>query len=258
MTYEHFYWFVDRKATDSVLRMPWKAFLECHPWKDEELRSVLEFAVEPTPGARAIRSMLDTKTLAWTVSRSEPALYVVNEIVEHVPALRRSGGTVEFWDSHNFESLVLNAVAARAFLDGRITPRTLRAVFAIHGEYVLDLQFDVPAIEPTGLRRIERAISAKSDSRPLFSWLGTRAAGEGYHWLREADTDLFGTFIQQAWAENWPMLPLDPEVADELELKSGKEYKVRNFPLARRLAAAAKKQAGRNLCLVRYFELEVL
>jgi hypothetical protein len=258
MSYEHFYWFVDRKAADSVLRMPWQAFLESHPWKADELRGMLEFAVEPTPGPRAIRSMLDTKTLAWTVSRSRPALHVVNEIVEHVPSLRRRGGTVEFWDSHNFETLVLNAVAARALLGGRIAPRTLRAVFAIHGEYVLDLQFDVPSIDPAGLRRIERAISAKADSRPLFSWLATRPADEGYHSLREADTELFGRFIQQAWAENWPMLPLDPEVADELELKPAKEYTVRNFPLARRLAAAAKKLAGRRLCLVRYFELEVL
>jgi hypothetical protein len=258
MSYGHFYWFVDRKATDAVLRMPWKAFLECHPWNEDELRSMLEFAVEPTPGTRAMRSMLDTRTLAWTVSRSNPALYVVHEIAEHVPALRRRGGTVEFWDCHDFETLVLNAVAARAFLDGRITPRTLRAVFAIHGEYVLDLQFDLPAIDPAGLRRIERAISAKSDSRPLFPWFGTRIADEGYHTLREADTELFGRFLQQAWAGNWPLLPLDPEVADELELKRAKEYTVRSFPLARRLAAAAKKLDGRNLCVVRYFEVEVL
>jgi hypothetical protein len=258
MTYEHFYWFVDRRAADSVLRMPWKAFLELHPWKEGELRHMLEFAVEPTPGARAIASILGTKTLAWTVAHSNPALYVVNEIVEHVPALRRRGGTVQFWDCHNFETLVLNAVAARAFLDGRITPRTLRAAFAIHGEYVLDLQFDVPEIAPAALRRVGRAISAKSDGRPLFSWLGNRPAEAGYHCIREADTKLFTRFVQQAWAENWPMLPLDPEVADELELKPGKEYKARNFPMARKLAAAAKKLAGRDLCLVRYFELEVI
>jgi hypothetical protein len=258
MGYEHFYWYLDRRATDSILRMSWEAFLEQHPWDEKLLHAVLEFAVEPSPSAQTIRSILNTRTLAWTVSHSTPALYLVNEIVQHVPALKRKGGEIQFWDCSPFETLVLNAVAARAFLERRITPRMLRAVFAIHDEYVLDLQFDVPRIEPAMLRRVDKAVHAKSDDRPLFGWLDVRPPVEGYHWIREADTKLFNSFVQQAWAENWPMLPLDPEVVDELDLKHSKECKFRSSPLAKRLAAAAKKLDGRGLCLIRYFELEVL
>ncbi len=258
MSYEHFYWFLDRKATDAVLRLPWKAFLERHPWEAQELRSTLQFVVEPSPGERAIRSILEKRTLAWTVSRSTPALYLVNEVVHHVPALERKGGTVWFWDCRDFETLAINAVAARAFLDGRIPPRTLRAVFGIHGEYVLDLQFDLTRIHAAELLRVERAIHAKADGRPLFSWLGDHPAEEGYYWLREAETTLFTGFLQQAWAENWPMLPVDPEVTEGLELKPAKVHKFRQLPIARKLASAVKTLAGRDLAVVRYFELEAL
>ena len=64
--------------------------------------------------------------------------------------------------------------------------------------------------------------------------------------------------MREAWAGNWPALPLDPEVADEMELKPRKAHKFRGFPIARHLAAAAKKLAGRDLSCVRYFELEVM
>jgi hypothetical protein len=258
MSYEHFYWFFDRKATDKVLRATWSAFLERHPWKEEALRQLLEFAVDPTPGPRAVRSILDTRTLAWTVAHSTPALFVVNEIVEHVPALARKGGFIAFSDCRDFETLAVNAVAARAFLDGRIGARTLRAVFAVHGEYVLDLQFDLQRVETSGLLEVERAIHARSDSKPLFAWLGKRPADAGYYWLREADTTLFVEFVQQAWAGSWPMLPLDPEVVVGLDLKPAKVHTFRHLPIARKLATVAKKLAGRDLALVRYFELEVL
>ncbi len=238
--------------------MPWTKFLELHPWGDEELRKMLEFAVEPTPSDRTIRNILNTRTLAWTVAHSVPALYVVHEVVHHIPALERQGGTVWFWDCRDFETLAVNAVAARAFLDGRITARTLRAVFSIHGEYVLDLQFDLQRIDLPALQKVERAIHAKAAGRPLFSWLGDRPAEEGYYWLREAETKLFNDFVLEAWAGNWPMLPLDPEVAQGLELKRAKQHKFRQLPIAKRLAAAAKKLAGRDLAMVRYFELEVM
>jgi len=258
MSYEHFYWFLDRKASDAVLRMPWPRFLERHPWNEEELRHLLEFAVEPSPSARTLRSILATRTLAWTVDHSTPALYLVHEIVRHVPSLDRMGGTVWFWDCEDFETLAVNAVAARAFLEGRITARTLRAVFAIHGEYVLDLQFDLQRVAPGALQKVERAIHARPDGRPLFAWLGDGKAEEGYYWLREADTRLFLDFVQQAWAERWPMLPLDPEVTDGLDLKPARQHTLRHLPIGRKLAAAAKKLAGRDLAVVRYFELEAL
>ncbi len=258
MSYEHFYWFLDRKAANRVLRTAWKAFLERYPWDAQELRQLLEFAVEPSPKERALRSILGTKTLAWTVSRSVPALYLVHQVVHHVPALADRGGSVWFWDCHHFETLAINAVAARAFLDGRITARTLRAVFAIHGEYIFDLQFDVAAIDAKDLQRLSRAVHGKAAGKPLFTWLGERPAEEGYHWIREADTKLFLDFVREAWAGNWPALPLNPEVADELELKPRKAHKFRGFPVARHLAAAAKTLAGRGLSCVRYFELEVM
>jgi hypothetical protein len=258
MSYEHFYWFLDRKAADTALRMPWKRFLERHPWEEAELRQVLEFAVEPSPGARALKTILDTRTLAWTVQHASPALYLVQEIVTHVPALNRKGGLVAFLDCRDFETLAINAAAARAFVDGRIDARTLRAVFAIHGEYVLDLQFDLRAAEPGVLRKIERAIHAGPERRPLFSWLPGQAEEEGYYWLREADTKLFTDFVLKAWTGNWPMLPLDPEVVDGLELKPSKRAGFRQLPIAEKLATAAKKLRGRDLALVRYFELEVI
>jgi len=105
---------------------------------------------------------------------------------------------------------------------------------------------------------VERAIHATSDTRPLFTWLGNRPAEVGYYWLREADTRLFTEFVQQAWAGNWPMLPLDPEVVVALDLPAARVYKFRHLPIARRFAAAVKEVAGRDLALVRYFELEVL
>jgi hypothetical protein len=258
MSYEHFYWFLDRKAADAVLRMPWKRFLERHPWKEDELRQVLEFAVEPSPGARALKTILDTRTLAWTVQHASPALFLLQEIVNHVPALDRKGGVVAFLDCRDFETLAVNAVAARAFVDGRIDARTLRAVFAIHGEYVLDLQFDMQAVEPGVLAKVERAIHAGRERRPFFPWLRGQTEEDGYYWLREAETRLFTDFVLKAWAGNWPMLPLDPEVVDGLELKPSKRTGFRQLPIAEKLAAAAKKLRARELAVVRYFELEVL
>ena len=161
-----------------MLRTAWKAFLERHPWDAQELRQLLEFAVEPSPKERALRSILDTKTLAWTVSRSVPALYLVHQVVHHVPALADRGGSVWFWDCHHFETLAINAVAARAFLDGRITARTLRAVFAIHGEYVFDLQFDVAAIDAKDLQRLSRAVHGKA-ARPAAVHVARRPSGRG-------------------------------------------------------------------------------
>jgi|WetSurMetagenome_2_1015567.scaffolds.fasta_scaffold25244_2 hypothetical protein len=257
MSYEHFYWFLDRKAADAVLRMPWTRFLERHSWPEDELQQVLEFAVEPSPGPKKIRSMLQSRTLAWTVQHAAPALYLVDEIIQRVPAVEKKGAIVPFWDCQDFETLAINAAAARAFIDGRIPARMLRAVFAIHGEYVLDLQFDLQRVEPGVLQKVERAIQAGPEPRPFFSWLKKGQSDEGYYWLRESDTKLFLQFVTEAWAGNWPLLPLDPEVMTGLELDA-KTLKFRRLPLARKLAAAAKKLAGRDLALVRYFELEVL
>jgi hypothetical protein len=255
---EHFYWYLDRKAVESVLRLSWRDFLDRYPMDPAQAVELLDSAIEPHASERHVQSILRNKTLAWTVTHSTPALYVVNTIVHHVPALKRSGTEVWFWDCNHFETFAINAVAAAAFLEGRISGQTLRAVFAIHNEWMVEAQFDESMVSTADLRKLDKGLSAKIDARPLFSWLGDRPASEGYQWVREGDTALFNAFIQEAWTGNWPLLPLAKDVVELMELKPGKEYRIRNFPVARKLAAAAKKMANRRLCLVRYFELEVM
>jgi hypothetical protein len=246
MGIEHFYWFIDREVIDPVLEMGWKAFLHKYPWERDEVDYVLNFAVEGEPDSTVITHILDNKTLRWTMKRSSPAYWFLNEVVHHVPALKLR--CPEVWIYNYSDLAILEAAAVHGLLRGRISERTLWTVWNINGCGDPRASLDLNRAE---YRRVKAALNCGAVEKPIFPWQSDDCLTDGYRCLGIRDTRLFVDFLCQAWQENWDVLRLNEAVKKEIERTWMPRF--RDYPLASKLIACAKIGPLARPCVVRYF-----
>jgi hypothetical protein len=246
MGIEHFYWFVDREVIDPVLEMTWKAFLRKYPWERDEVDYVLNFAVEGEPDSTAITHILDNHTLRWTMKRSSPAYWVLNEIVHHVSTLKLR--CPEVWIYNDSDLAILEAAAVAGFLRGKISERNLWTVWNISGRADPRRSLDLNLSEYT---RVKAALNCGAVEKPIFPWQSDDCLTDGYRCLGVRDARLFLNFLCQAWQENWHVVLLNEVVKKEIDKTWMPRF--RDYPLAPKLIACAKIRPLTRPCLLRYF-----
>jgi hypothetical protein len=105
---ENYYYFFDRSAVDYVWNLSWREFLRLHGtsrWAkgpdtgdgSASLRGLIAFSVGPDPAAPEVEDIIRRRTLRWTIQRSSPQFYMMEEIVYHVPRLRKSCASLDVW-----------------------------------------------------------------------------------------------------------------------------------------------------------------
>jgi hypothetical protein len=250
MTIEHFYWFIDREVVDPVLEMSWKTFLRRYPWDHEELDYLLNFAVDGEPDPAEISRILENRTLRWTIKRSSPAYWFLNEIVHHVPALRLR--CPEVWIPNDFDLAILEAVAVDGYLRGRISDRTLWTVYNLHhglfGKPDPKRWLDLTRSE---FKRVKAALKCGAVEKPIFPWQSDDCLTDGYRCLGIKNTRLFIDFLCTAWQEHWSIMRLNEAVRKEVA--DVFMPCICDYPLAPKLIACAKIVPLARPCLVRYF-----
>ncbi len=250
MGLEHFYWFVDRKVVDALLKMTWSEFLQYHPWRRNAVEELLTFVIEPEPDRATVERVLAEHSLRWTMKRAVPAYYFLNEIVHHVPDLERRCPEVWLGKNDVYQVAVLDAVAAEAYLAGRMNAADYWAVFNIDGQNDPSEWCHFSRAERV---RIEHALLPGAVEKPIFCWQDEACLEDGYRCLRVRDTGRFIRFVRLAWRENWSVLRLRKDARQELEIPSGATPPFRDFELPRQLMACLEAQPLEGHCLVRYF-----
>lgn len=246
MGIEHFYWFIDREVIDPVLEMSWKAFLRKYPWKRDEIDPFLNFAVDGEPDTATISLIIQKRSLRWTMKRSSPAYWFLNELVHHAPALRLR--CPEVWIHNDSDLAILEAAAVHGFLIGRISERTLWTAYNINGQRDPSRWLELTRSE---LKRVKAALNCGAVEKPIFPWQSDDCLHDGYNCLGIRDTRLFIDFICKAWQEHWSIMRLNEAVRKEVA--DIFMPCIRDYPLAPKLIACAKIVPLARPCLVRYF-----
>jgi hypothetical protein len=250
MSTEHFFWFVDRAVVDPILAMTWSSFLRRHPWPSSELTDLLRFSIEPEPSGAAVREILARRTLRWTMQRSTPAYFFLDEVVHHVSSVRRASPEVS---SSLYETAVLVAVAYNAFLDRELDAKTTQAIFRITGAENPRAWLD---LTPAHAARLNTVLAGHLEDKPIFPWLGRDATQDGYSALHVADTHRFMAFLRQAAEHNWPAPRVKRDVMrklDKLDRPARKTLAFRDCELTTNLARVAKRARFQRPCVLRYF-----
>jgi hypothetical protein len=248
MGIEHCYWFIDREVVDPVLEMSWQAFLRKYRWKRDDLYSVLDFAMAGDLDKAAISRIVENQTLRWTMKRCSLSYWFLDQVVYHVPTLRRRCPDV--YPQYLCESAVLDAASVEAFLNGRISEEMLWAVYNIDGRH--DPR-DSLRLSRRELWRVEVALGYGAVEKPVFAWQTEDCLDEGYRCLGLRDTKRFINFLHQAWEGNWPVPRLNEEVREELEVPNKKLY-FHDFDLPAKLIACLEKARPVKPCALQYFE----
>ena len=246
MGIEHFYWFIDREMVDPVLEMSWKAFLRKYPWDRDDVDEVLNFAVEGEPETAAITGILEKRSLRWTIKRSSSAYWLLNVIVHHVPALTLR--CPEVWLYNPYDIAILDAAAVEGFLGGRISERTLWAVYNIDGREDPRAWLKLTRSE---FKRVKAALDCGAVEKPIFPWQSDDCLHDGYRCLGIRDTRLFIDFLCTAWQEHLSIMRLNEAVRKEVA--DIFMPCIRDYPLAPKLIACAKIIPLTRPCVLRYF-----
>jgi hypothetical protein len=239
MGMDHYYTVFDKVFFDPVWKLSWREFLRGNRTRwatDKELladgdtgrslRELIRFVVDPEPDRVEIERVLASERLRETIKKSSPQLMLMDELLRHV-----RGGADHFISSDPVETpAALIGAAAKAFLDGRTTARTLAAVTSLH------------PIDPTEWidltkKEVARLRAISAESRPPYAWQAPYAF-EDEEWagaLSVADTRRFITVVMRAWDENWPV----PTVADDIPARPAGRF--RDFDEARDLRKVARR-----------------
>lgn len=205
---ETYYCFFDRSAVDSLWKLSWREFLRLHGksrWAKGQdtgdgagsLRGLIAFSVEPQPSAKEIEEIIGRRTLRWAIQRSSPQFYVMEEILYHIPRLRKSCVSLDVW-SNDFT--VLLAAAAEGYFHGEVTVSAFKSVLKLHYSKFEDF---------IRLSKRERSVvqglmDVDQYAKPIYPWQGpTAILDEQWAWcLGVADTRRFFTLVGRLWKRN--------------------------------------------------------
>ena len=240
----HYYEFFDRTVIDHFWHLPWKAVMNRHrgrwfssgapeeagTYNGESLRQLLAFSLEPTPTVKQLERMLATLTVSATVRRCHPQFWAMDEIMRQV--LDRPEDAIISLELDDISGLI--SVAARAFLDRKITAATLWAVAKLHSaKFDNWLQLDSKQS-----KCIDSALPWHRLWEPIYSWQDERACSDD-DWtncLGVSDTRRFADFVMQAYRENWGAVLL----GEESQPHSARRF--RDFPGCVLLAKSMRRK----------------
>lgn len=253
MGFDQYYQIIDRAVVDPLLKLTWPRFLKKYGWSgNAQWRSAEDFlmkcALDPIPEDPAIvEDILARRTLRWTLRHSSPQFFCLIEgLLVHAPniAKRCPGIQASCLD----EVAMFLAAALYGFLEGRISQRTLWAVFALHG-CANQLQWlEVPRNQARILRA---ALAPSLLPKPMFPWQDESCL-DGQHFpLGLADSARFMKFLRRAWDENWPCLYLPHDL--RYELPQSRVATIRDCGTAETLLGNVPSDRRRRLCIYWFF-----
>ena len=240
-----YYYFFDRSAVDPLWNLSWQDFLRLHGksrWAKgpdvgdgaASLRGLIAFAVEPHPSAIAIEEIIRRRSVRWTIQRSSPQFYMIEEIVYHVPRLRKSCVSLDVW-SNDFA--VLLAAAADGYFDGEVLVSSLKAVLKLHYAKFEDF-IRLTKQERSVLRDL---MGVEQVAKPIYSWQGPGAIlDEQWAWcLGIADTRRFFTLLDQLWKQDPEITRIHDVEGVELHKPDHETHRFRDFGISCRGAAGS-------------------
>jgi hypothetical protein len=238
---DDYYYFFDRSAVDSLWKMSWQEFLRLHgdsDWAkypkigsaDDSLRGLIAFALDPEPSAAEVEDIIHRRTVRGTIERSSPQFYVMEEIVRHIPRLRKSHTSLDVWEA---DFTVLLAAAADGYFRGDVPATQLETVLKLHYSKFEDF-IRLTKQERSVLRHL---MDVDKYAKPIYPWQGPGAIlDEQWAWcLGVADTRRFFTLVDRLWKRN-------PEVGhlhdlEQIELCKPKQatHRFRDFGISRHM-----------------------
>jgi hypothetical protein len=246
MSDTHYYYALNRKAAERIVRLTWNQFLDRFGWRRsgqwQNIGGYLAFALDrpelpEEPDSEEIAPIL-RQTIRETIPQMSPQYFCLLELSYH---LRHQSFVRVDLNAEGLEADcdALIACALRAFLSGGIDDETLWCVLTLHGEPASDFsaRFDLtlPSDEQRRVRDLKKRFGR---CRPLFKWQTMKAVRDGHNVLNEEETRRFARFIRLAWGRNWPVFC------------EQKPMNFRHFELARRLYSVSDTLPGS--CLIRY------
>jgi len=212
----HYYEFFDRTVVDHFWRLSWKSVMKRYrgPWfssggpqetgvySGESLRQLLNFSLKPTPTVQQLERMLATVAVSATVRRCHPQFWAMDEIMRKV--LSRPENSLVSVELDDISGLI--SVAARAFLDRRITAATLWTVAKLHS-----VKFDDWAqLDSKQSKAINSALPWHRMWQPIYSWQDKHACAddEWTNCLGVDNTRRFVRFVMDAYRGNWTAAPI--------------------------------------------------
>ena len=251
------YTFYEYDVLDSLARMTWKEFFRKHPKMRKIISQEVEDSYHPeefngckTTSLR-LNDILNTKTLAWTLRRCDSQFYTMSLILESVPELRTLN--IQTYSVADSEALV--AAGIDCWARGIVREATLRAILKLHD--FNQGRLHLLKLPKRILEKLEQFSWWHLQSKPLFSWQGTRWQSENYDYfvdncLRVADTRRFVKFLELAWQENQPVPYIEP-LSDgwPLSVETDPLPRFRELDLNRMFKAERKKMSQfKRPCLV--------
>jgi hypothetical protein len=241
----HYYEFFDRAAVDRLWRLSWNTVMKrnrgrwfwstkvergAYGGENDTLRGLLAFAIEPEPSDKRVERMLARLSVGATARRCHPQFWAMDEIMRRV--LSHPAEAIFFVEVDDISGLV--AVAARAFLDRRITAATLWTVVKLHSAKPGDWL----GLDSKQSRAIDSALPWHRLWEPIYSWQDERACSDD-DWtncLGVSDTRRFADFVMQAYRENWGAVLL----GEESQPHSARRF--RDFPGCVLLAKSMRRK----------------
>ena len=252
MGIENYYYFFDRLGADPLWRLSWQEFLRLHgrcPWAkgpnlgdgSSSLRGLIAFGVEPEPTDKEIEAILSRHTLQWTIKRSTPQFYVMEEILYNSHRLRKFHATLdELWAD---DWVVLLAAAVDTYFRSAISERWLKAILKLHYAKFEDF-VDLKKKEREELRRL---INIDEYAKPIYRWQGAEALldEEWAGCLGVADTRHLFSLVDWLWSQNSEVSRVRDFEYIEVFRSKERIHHFRDFAISRRLKQLWWRKVGR-------------
>jgi hypothetical protein len=248
MSNTHYYYALNRKATEGIVQLTWTELLEKYRWDAtgqwNDIGGFLAYGLddpklpeEPSPAqiAPVLR-----QTLKKTIPLMTPQYFCIDALgccLKQQPFIKADLNAEGLED----QCAGLMICAIWAFLDGEIDSRTLWGVLTLHEDLVSDVIASLTdVLTVTERRRITTVMKRFGHCRPVFKWQTLAAVRDGHTVLHEDDTCRFVSFLKLAWRKNRSVY------------SNGKRLlHFRDFELAQKLHATSRGLVGN--CLIRYW-----
>jgi hypothetical protein len=221
--------------------LSWQKFLRLHgasQWAkgpdrgngNDSLRGLIAFSVEPEPSAREVEDIIRRRTLRWTIRRSSPHFYMMEEIMSNVPRLTGSCVSLDVWSNY---FTVLLAAAAEGYFRGDVPESEFKAVLKLHYSKFEDF-IRLNKQERSTLRHL---MDVDEYSKPIYPWQGSLAILEE-QWagcLGVAATRRFFALLNRLWRQNPEVKRILDDEHIQVRGPKGKTHCFRDFGIASQL-----------------------
>lgn len=249
MSQTHYYYVMNRAATERVVALTWNQFVKEFGWSYppsqwETVGGFLSYGLDrpelpEEPTAKQLAPILRSR-IRNTLVRMSPQYLALLELGYQMGA---KSFVVADMDAQGLEDEVeaLCLCAVRAFADNVIDEETLSAVLSIHQERSGDILEGAGSDAGADHRRKIAGVRKRlRKRRPLFAWQTRRSLEDGHGVLHEEDAGRFAGFLDLAWRKRF-----------KFSQAGGATGTFRSLELGQRLHRVRDSLDGN--CLVRYY-----